>query len=302
VLLAERPTGLPVAVELQDTPFFPQERFQCGPAALATVLRSHSVDVSPEQLVDAVYVPALHGSLREEIAAAARRYGMLAYPLSPSLADLFREIAHGHPVLIFQNLGTDWYPVWHFAVVVGYDLARREVLLRSGTSRRRHSTLANLERTWSAGGYWALVILPPGDVPASARPLPYLQAVHELETAGPAGAARHAYSAATRHWPDEPRTWLLLGNNCYAAGDYPAAAAAFRKAVGLAPGESRGWNNLAYALLRMSCPEQARLAAGCALQRAPDDPNYRETVAEIDALGGAEDASHCTAVVCDPAD
>ena len=39
------------AVELAQTPFFPQDRYQCGPAALATVLGAAGVHVTPEELV-----------------------------------------------------------------------------------------------------------------------------------------------------------------------------------------------------------------------------------------------------------
>ena len=227
------PAGLPARVELHDTPFHPQERYQCGPAALATVLGANGVEVAPAELVDAVYVPALRGSLPEELAATARRHGMLAYPLRPSLADLLEETAHGNPVLVFQNLGTGWLPRWHFAVVVGYDLPAGEVILRSGTTERWQTTLGNFERTWSRGDHWALVVLPPGRIPASARPGPYLQAAHALEGAGQAVAAREAWRAATRHWPDEPRAHLALGNSRYAAADYPGAASAFLAAVRL---------------------------------------------------------------------
>ena len=120
-LLATSPTELPATANLATTPFFPQQRYQCGPAALATVLAAHGHAVTPEQLVDAVYVPALQGSLPEEITASARRYGMLAYPLQASLSDLLREIAHGNPVLVFQNRGIGWFSKWHFAVAIGYD-------------------------------------------------------------------------------------------------------------------------------------------------------------------------------------
>lgn len=297
-LLNSPPAGLPASVELRDTPFHPQERYQCGPAALATVLGAHDIEVTPDELVAAVYVPALRGSLPEEIAATARRYGMLAYPLQPSLAELLEETAHGNPVLVFQNLGTDWLPGWHFAVVVGYDLAANELILRSGTSRRWRTTLASFERTWSRGGHWALVILPPGSIPASARPDTFLQAAHALENTGQTAAASEAYRAATRHWPEEPRGFLALGNSLYMTADYPQAAAAFRTATALAPADPQAWNNLAYALLKTACPQQAQVAASCAAGLAPDDANYRDTVAEIAGLARGADAAHCSPVNC----
>ncbi|GMQ88259.1 MAG: PA2778 family cysteine peptidase [Gammaproteobacteria bacterium] len=299
-LLDSQAAGLPVRTELTETPFYPQDRYQCGPAALATVLGGHSIEVTPEALADAVYIPGLHGSLPEEITASARRYAMLAYPLEPSLADLVREIAAGHPVLIMQNLGTRWFPRWHFAVVIGYDLAAGEVILRSGTTKRWQTTMATLERTWSRSGYWALVILPAGRLPATAQPNRYLRAARDLEESKQPRAARSAYQAAVHRWPANPRAWLALGNNLYAANEYQAAETAFRKVTTLAPEDAYGWNNLAYTLLQTDCPGQARQAAACALQRAPDDPNNRDTVQEINTHTRGGDAPHCLPVTCAP--
>ena len=107
------PDDLPPAVELSQTPFFPQTEHQCGPAALATVLQPHHVDVSPQTLSSQLYIPAREGSLQVEMAVTARRYGMLPYPLNPEFADLLAEIAAGHPVLVLQNLRFDWWPQWH---------------------------------------------------------------------------------------------------------------------------------------------------------------------------------------------
>ena len=297
-LLADTATGLPPAVELTATPFYPQQQYQCGPAALATVLGAHAVRVTPAELVDAVYVPALQGSLPEEITATARRYRMLAYPLPASLEALLHEVAHGNPVLVMQNLGTRWFQNWHFAVVIGFDLESREVILRSGTTRRWRTTLATFERTWSRSNHWALVIMPAGNVPASARLAPYLQAAHDLEASAQPAAAQAAYHAATRHWPDEPQAWMTYGNSLYATGEVTSAETAFRQVTRLSPDNPRGWNNLAYALLQTGCPQQAQRAAGCAVKFGKDDSNYLDTLAEIKSLSQGTDSLHCIAVDC----
>lgn len=297
-LLADTATGLPPAVELTATPFYPQQQFQCGPAALATVLGAHAVWVTPAELVDAVYVPALQGSLREEISATARRYRMLAYPLPASLAALLDEIAHGNPVLVMQNLGTGWLQNWHYAVVIGYDLANREIILRSGTTRRWRTTLATFERTWSRSDHWALVILPAGKVPASARLAPYLQAAHDLEASAQPAAAQAAYQAATQHWPNAPQAWMTWGNSLFAAGEFKPAGNAFRRVTRLSPDNPRGWNNLAYALLETGCPQQAQQAAGCAVKYGKDDSNYQDTLDDMKDLALGTDNPHCVPVDC----
>jgi tetratricopeptide (TPR) repeat protein len=297
-LLADTSPDLPPAVELTATPFYPQQQYQCGPAALATVLGAHAVSVTPDELVDAVYVPALQGSLPEEITATARRYRMLAYPLPASLEALLNEVAHGNPVLVMQNLGTRWFQNWHFAVVIGFDLDRREIILRSGTTRRWRTTLATFERTWSRSGYWALVILPAGAIPASARLTPYLQAARDLEASGQPAAALAAWQAATQHWPDEPHAWMTYGNSLYATGEIVAAENAFRQVNKLSPDNPRGWNNLAYALLQTGCPQQAQRAAACAVRLGEDDSNYRDTLAEIKDLARGTDKPQCVPVDC----
>lgn len=289
---------LPPAHELTEVPFFPQDRYQCGPAALATVLASHGIDIIPDELVDQVYLPARQASLPEELASAARRYGMLTYPLTPDLADLLTEVAQGHPVLVFQNLGLAWLPRHHFAVVIGYDLSDGEVVLRSGTTARRRTPLATFERTWTRSGRRAWVILPAGEIPATADAQRYLQAAHALEQSARPQAARAAWRAAVHTWPRNTKAWMALGNSHYDAQAYHQAGTAFQQAIRLAPRAPEGWNNLAYALLREHCPQQARLAAQCAAQLGPQEDQFSETVAEIDRLATGRDAPHCETLAC----
>jgi len=297
-LLADTASDLSPAIELTETPFYPQQQYQCGPAALATVLSAHGVETTPAELIDAVYVPALQGSLPEEMTATARHYRMLAYPLSASLADLLTEVAHGNPVLVMQNLGNDWFQNWHFAVVIGYDIGKQEIILRSGTTKRWRTTLAVFERTWSRSDYWALVILPPGTVPASAEFSTYLQASHDLEVSNQVDAAIAAYRAATQRWPHEPQAWLTYGNSLYARGKATDAVIAFWQATRLSPEDPHGWNNLAYALLQTGCPQQAQRAAACAVTYGGDDANYRDTLEDINKQTEGVDHSHCAKVTC----
>ena len=113
----------------------PATDYQCGPAALATVLVASGAQVSPDDLVAEVYLPGRKGSLQAELIAAARSRGRLPYVLPPSLDDLLAQLAAGHPVLVLQKTGAGPWPGWHYAVVIGYDASRDRLLLRSGTER-----------------------------------------------------------------------------------------------------------------------------------------------------------------------
>lgn len=285
--LAARPADLPARVELAHVPFFPQDAYQCGPAALATVLAAAGVPATPEALVPQVYLPARRGSLQLELMAAARRHGTVPYVLAPSLESLLAEVAAGHPVLVLQNLALAWYPKWHYAVIVGYDLDRAELILRSGRERRHVVPLALFERTWRRGEHWALVALPPGRVPRTAEETRYLQSVAALERLGRNEPAARAYEAALARWPRSLGALLGLGNSRYAAGDLAAAERAYRAAADADPASGAAYNNLAQALA-----DQGRLAeAEAAARRAvalggPLAETFRATLAEIRARRG----------------
>ncbi|MCW5624940.1 MAG: PA2778 family cysteine peptidase, partial [Burkholderiales bacterium] len=156
----------PTRVELDDVPFFPQRDYQCGPAALATVLTYADQPTTPDELVPAVYLPGRKGSLQVEMVAATRNHGRIGYVLAPTLAALLEELQAGRPVVVLQNLGLESVPIWHFAVVVGYSSVDETFILRSGTERRRVMPALKFMRSWVLGQQWAFVPLKPGELPA----------------------------------------------------------------------------------------------------------------------------------------
>ncbi|MGH8204526.1 MAG: PA2778 family cysteine peptidase, partial [Steroidobacteraceae bacterium] len=242
--------------------------FQCGPAALATVLAASGVEVTPEALAPKVYLPERKGSFQAELIGAARRYGRMAYRL-PEIGDaLIAELAEGRPVLVLQNLGLARRPVWHYAVLIGYDADENVAILRSGRERRLAMRWQRFARSWHTAGRWAISTFAPGIVPESVDSARYQEAAAGLEAAGQNDAAARAWDAWLARMPDEPYAWLGRGNLAYERRDFAAAAEAYARAVELAPADAAMRNNLAQVLSEAGCHDEARRQAARAVSLA----------------------------------
>jgi tetratricopeptide (TPR) repeat protein len=284
-LLSAPRADLPRQSELKATPFIAQERYQCGPAALAMALQSAGFAVDADALVPEVYLPQREGSLQVEMIAAGRRNGAVSMTIPPRMDALITELAAGNPVLVMQNLSLPIAPKWHYAVAIGYDVDRRDIILRSGTTERLVMPLSTFEHTWARSGYWGMVTLAPGRLPASAEEATVVDALVAFEKTSRPGAARTTYALAARRWPDNLTLALGLGNTAYAAGDKPAAADAFQGASERHPDSGAARNNLAVVLMEMGQLKAARAAAEQAL--ALGGP-WRE--AALDTLASIERA------------
>lgn len=265
---------------LVDVPFFPQDEYQCGPAALATVLVDSGVSTSPEALVPQVYLPGREGSLQVELVAATRRAGRIPYVVEPDPDALLAELHAGRPALVLQNLLVRSVPRWHYAVVVGTDPARNEVILNSGTERGLAVSAPKFLRTWNWAGRWALLALRPGELPARAEAVRYLAAVADFEAVAGAEAASAAYRAALERWPEDPRTHLALGNHAYGGGEHAAAAAHYRDGLALSATDPVLGNNYASVLGELGCTAEAHAALEVAQAGTGTEGRWHEQLAQ----------------------
>jgi tetratricopeptide (TPR) repeat protein len=255
------PPGLAPRVELATTPFFAQTDYHCGPAALATVLASAGRPVSPELLGEQIFLPARTGTLQLEMIAGARRQGVVATRLPGTLEALLRELQAGQPVVVLLNLGLSWYPQWHYAVAIGYDLPQGELLLRSGTTERAVLAMNTFEHTWVRAGSWAFVALPPDRWPATAEEPAVVEAAVGFERAAPPAQAVTAYRSALQRWSGSLSLQMGLGNVLYATGDKAGAAQAFEAAAARHPDSAPAWMNLASTRAELGQHDAALAAA-----------------------------------------
>lgn len=273
-------------VQLQEVPFFAQQDYQCGPAALAMMLSWSGRPLTPDLLVPDVFVPGRKGSLVVEMAAAARRHGRLMYPLAPSLDGLLVALEEGYPVLVLQNNGLGIYPVWHFAVVTGADRARETLWLNSGRSRHMSVSFSAFERTWARGGSWAALVLDPARIPDSLDATAVVRELALMEQAGAVKEAQAGFSRVVMTWPELKPGWVGLAASSLKLGEAGLAESTLRELVRRQPQYGPGLNNLADLLLKSGRPQEALALAERAVA-VLDIPATRATLAAARAAVAA---------------
>lgn len=260
VLLQSTYHDLPSQVELQKVPFHAQTEFQCGPAALAMVLNHQEVETDVAQLIPQVFLPGRDGSVQPEMLATVRRYNQLAYPIRGTMDALLGHLARGNPVVVMQNLSLPIYPMWHYAVVIGYDLPNETMILRSGEIERHTLSFSRFDATWARSERWGFVVAEPGTLPIGISARNALEAISAYEESHGARAALSSWQAFVARHPANAMGQFALGNAFYADQQTDNARNAFKRATELDEEMGAAWLNLGLLLIKQEEPDAAREA------------------------------------------
>ncbi|MFW2367784.1 MAG: PA2778 family cysteine peptidase [Desulforhopalus sp.] len=250
------PLSLEKGLVLENTPYFPQQSYQCGPASLAMLLSASGVKTHPDALAPHTFLPGRKGSLQLELVAACRGYNRIPYVIDPDISSLVAELRAGRPVLVLQNLGLNILPAYHYAVVIGI-LPPDNIVLRSGDNPRLVMKMKKFLATWRRSSSWGMVALRPGELPTNPDPFRYIDAVSAFELMGDPLQAKIGYLAALRVWPDNQTALFGLGNNYLRQAQYLEAVGVFRSLIKKNPSHIAAINNLADTLVRLDCYSQA---------------------------------------------
>ncbi len=258
--LLDDSSDLPKSHQISNFPFVEQTENYCGPASLAMVARFAGRNPSLQDLGAMMFTPEKKGSFQSDFIGAARRLGLMTVQVS-GLRSILREVGDNHPVVVLENLGSSQNPLWHYAVLHGYDLSQKEAVFHSGKDANLILDLAAFERLWSGADYWAVVVLKAGALPSTSTALENLNAASSLERVGKNQEANLAYRSISEKFPDSVGAYFGLGNTFAALGNYRKSALAFEKASVLLPQSAAVWNNLTEVYLKLGEKKRASRAA-----------------------------------------
>lgn len=246
-----------------DVPYITPRNDLCAATALAEIARywerhgPFSPRLDTDDLSRLTRIPAKHGTLQDELTAQGRHSGFVVYPLSPSLDALISEVEAGHPVIILMNRGLAAIPIWHYAVVTGYDPAHAALLIHLGSTPHEAIPLTTADLMWQRSGRWGIVPLPPAHTAVGATPRSALKAIWELEASDPDGAV-DAYTSALRRWNGDNDLSFALASATQRQGDPIRAEALYREILARDPDYLPAINNLAWILYRRGERDRAQ--------------------------------------------
>ena len=225
---------VPTRAQVAGVPLIQQADSYCGPTSIAMVMQWAGSDITEEDIAALAFSPGAEGTYLADMVGSSRRLGQLAVEIS-GFDQLLAEVAAGHPVIVFQNLGLAALPVWHYGVVTAYDFETDLIYLNSGQRDQMVMPFAVFERTWRRGDFWGLVVLPPDQLPVSAPEADVLKAAAALERVGAYAAAETVYETGAEEWPTNWLWQFGLANARFGSGDLRGAQRALRRARTLGP-------------------------------------------------------------------
>lgn len=277
------PSDLSANKKILDVPFIAQEAYFCGPTTLAEVFQYYGQAISPDEVAPKLFIPEREGSLQLEMISATRQFGFLPYTDKGNMQNIVRLIDDGIPVIVFQNLAISWFPMWHYAVVTGYDLDTQEFILHSGVTREHRMPYRLFERTWQRGGYWMLAALPPGSASQELDPFIYISAAHDLLSLGMEKPALMSLESATYAWKEVWLSYFLLANH-YLNADPKTAAYWFSLGFSAGSSQIEYLNNYGYALAKIGCSDKAQQILSNAIAIEPQNALLAETLDDIRSM------------------
>jgi hypothetical protein len=241
---SEAVSDLPLQKEILGLPFFPNDDLFCGPAAVSMVFTHLGQQVTLEEIAETLFIPGRLGTIQLDMLAVSRERGLTTYVIEPNVESLLREVAAGRPVIVLENYGFSWMPIWHYATVTGYDLSKNAVIRKSGIRERSVTPIWIFENLWKKEGYWGFVMLRPGESPVNPNPDRWFLELAESERYWSSEEKETAWKKYLSVFPNNALGHAALGNVAFNSGDIDRAIAYYKMALDLDP-NNRQINELA---------------------------------------------------------
>ncbi|MBE9531300.1 MAG: C39 family peptidase [Proteobacteria bacterium] len=149
-----------IGAYIRDVPFYPQEKYMCGPAALTSLLNYYSFGYDIDEVTAEVFEEKIQGTLLMDMLIYAKLKGFNAKAYESGPFDLKEELKKKRPMILKLNLGTKEKPLGHYIVAIGFDDDTGTLIAHSGIIQAQIFPYKTIMKSWKLTGYSALLIRP----------------------------------------------------------------------------------------------------------------------------------------------
>ena len=241
-----------------------QTAYQCGPAALGSVLHYWGRNEDADTIGSALYRPGTLGVLNFTLATYAKDLGFWAEMPQADEPDLKEWIRRGIPPIVMLDTGALWARNYHFVVLRGFNDREQIYYANTGQPDTQAIPYAELRKRWGSPGKWCLIVCPARRVRWEGDAARDRELAFFLERSGDLALAGHWYRASLRKDPDNDIAKFDLGNIYLKTGRWNRAEKIYSELLRKGSlsgrpgiGESVLYNNLAWVYLRQGLPSDA---------------------------------------------
>lgn len=234
-----------------------QRAYQCGPAALASVLRYWGDPAEPEGIGRALQTPGARGILNVALARYAREQGYWTEFRPVTFEELQGWVRRGIPPIVMVQVGPAPLPLYHFVVITGFSDSAQLLYANVGATEPRAIRYPVFRTRWRRAGHWTLILCRPGRVD---WPLALGQAADVARLAEQRGrldVAARWYQTALQEEPASRPVRFNLANVYLHTRRWDQAAPLYRQLLAEQPGWGPYTNNLAWIALQRGRPREA---------------------------------------------
>lgn len=282
------------SVYLEKVPAVAQKAYQCGPAALESVIRYWGGSADADAIGEELYTPGTRGVLNFSLAQYAKKAGLWSeIHEEPGEAGLKSRLRAGVPSIVMLDAGTLWARAYHFVVLKGFDDRQEIFYANTGAAETQAIGYAEFERRWKKAGFWSLVAVPPEKVDWELSETQSVEMAMMLEAAGNMSGAEQWLESALKKNPGSVPARFNLANIFLKTNRAPQAQGFYRELLKADPGRTEISNNLAWAYYEEGLyPEALAVVADAFKNGAQRNYDILDTAGMIYCkLGRADEAA-----------
>jgi len=278
---------------LEKAPSVDQKSYQCGPAALESVIRYWGGNADADSIGKAIYGPKTRGVLNFTLAQYLKTAGFWTEVHEEQTEqDLKRWLRKGIPPIVMLDTGTLWVRTYHFVVLKGFDDRLNIFYANTGVLETQSIDYAEFGRRWKKAGRWSLITAPPEKVDWELDEAQSIDIALMFEKSGNRAEAERRLESALVKNPESVTAKFNLAN-IYSQSNRPEQAKIiYQELLHNNPARPELSNNLAWVYYQEGrCEEAIKIIEAAFKSGAPRNYEILDTVGMIYCKSGrVEDA------------